>query len=75
MAFTEVIRTEKFPRNEHVDIHVRTLVLNADAPEADRVSAVEIREYIKEGEVYGHGLVLPAREVKDLIQALGRVSR
>jgi hypothetical protein len=62
----------KFPRNEHVEIHVRKVDLNADAP-SQAVPCVEIREYIKSGEVYGHGIVLPAALIKDLKIALDRV--
>jgi hypothetical protein len=64
----------KFPRNEHVDIHVREVTLNAEAP-SEAVECIEIREFIKEGEVYGHGLVLPLTSVKDLEVALKQVQK
>lgn len=72
MAFHQYGETVKFPRNEHVDIHVRAVTLNAEAP-TEQVECIEIREFIKEGEVYGHGLVLPMTAVKDLSLALQRV--
>lgn len=61
------------PLNEHVDIHVMRLVINPDAGPSKRLDAVEIRQYIKESEVYGHGIVVPAREVKDLVVALNKI--
>jgi hypothetical protein len=73
VAFHRVVKTVKFPRNEHVEVHVRRVVLNNDAPEAERVDAIEIREFIKAGEVYGHGLVIPAQNDTDLIHAIEKV--
>ena len=73
MAFHKYGATVKFPRNEHVEIHVRPLTLNADAPAQNHVEAVEIREYIVSGETYGHGLVLPRASVRDLLVALNKV--
>lgn len=73
MAFHQYKQTVKFPRNEHVDIHVRTVTLNSDAPSA-QVECVEVREFIKEGEVYGHGIVIPLLSVKDLVVALQQVT-
>ena len=75
MAFHRYGKIVKFPRNEDVDIHVREVTLNADGPEEKQVQSVEIREYIKSGEVYGHGLVLPAHCVRDLRVALDRISQ
>lgn len=75
MAFHKYGQTVKFPRNEHVDIHVRQVSLNVEAPEGEQVQAVEIREFIKNGEVYGHGIILPANSIKDLVVALDRVSK
>ena len=72
MAFHEYGATLKFPRNEHVDIHVRAVTLE---PESENpTECIEIREFLKEGEVYGHGLVLPRTTVKDLCLALQRVT-
>jgi hypothetical protein len=73
VAFHQFGETVKFPRNEHVDIHVREVTLNAEAP-SGAVDCIEIREFIKEGEVYGHGIVLPASSVKDLQIALQRLT-
>lgn len=73
MAFHKFGETVKFPRNEHVDIHVRQVVLNADAPVDAQFQAVEIREFLKSGEVYGHGIVLPFTSIKDLKVALDQV--
>lgn len=73
MSFHQYGQTVKFPRNEHVDIHVRAVTLNTDVPSA-QVECVEVREFIKEGEIYGHGLVLPRNAVKDLLLALQRVT-
>lgn len=64
-----------FPRNEHVDIHVRRGILNPDAPESERVEVLDIREFIKSGEIYGHGLVLPLRNKADLVTALDQATR
>lgn len=72
MASHEFGQTVKFPRNEHIDIHVREVILDA---EDTRFPAVEIREFIKAGEVYGHGIVLPRHSVKDLLVALDQVSQ
>lgn len=66
-------KTVKFPRNEHVDIHVREVFLNPDAPEAKQVQAIEIREWIKSGELYGHGLVIDRKNASDLRVALDRI--
>lgn len=73
MAFHRYGKTVKFPRNEDVEIHVRQVTLNADGPEKKQANCVEIREFLKEGEVYGHGIVIPAREVRDLLVALDKV--
>lgn len=68
-------KTVKFPRGEHVEIHVRQvrLAVGEDAPEPAREDYVEIREYIKEAEVYGHGIVLPANQIADLKVALDQL--
>ena len=73
MGFVQYGALEKFPRDEHVDIHVREITLGADAPTAQKVEFVEIREFIKSGEVYGHGLLIPKRELRDLKVALERL--
>ena len=67
MAFHQYGKTVKFPRNEHVEIHVRTVTLGHH-------EYVEIREFIKNGEIYGHGVVLPVNQIKDLKVALERVA-
>jgi hypothetical protein len=71
VSFHKYGKTVKFPRNEAVDIHVRevTLDVESDSP----VEAVEIREFIKTGEVYGHGLVIPRDSVKELDVAFRRL--
>lgn len=71
MAFHRYGETEKFPRSEDVDIHVREVTLNPDSKKS--ADCVEIREYLKEGEVYGHGLVIPWRELGDLEIAIQRL--
>lgn len=71
MAFHEYGEHAKFPRDEHVEIHVRKVTLDAEGPKP--VDCVEIREFIKAGEVYGHGLVLPVAQSKDLVAALDRL--
>lgn len=73
MAFAMYGKSVSFPRNDHVDIHVRTVTLNADSP-SNAVEMIDIREFIKSGEIYGHGLVIPRNEVKDLKVALDRVT-
>lgn len=73
MAFHRYGKIVKFPRNDDVDIHVRVVTLNADDQSDKQVEVVEIREFIKTGEVYGHGIVIPCREVADLQIALTRV--
>lgn len=70
MPFHKYGKTVKIPRNDHVDIHVREVVLNADAPEADQVEHIEIREYLKEGQVYGHGLLVPKDSAERIAIAL-----
>lgn len=68
MSFSVVGETVTFPRDEYVDIRVREITLD------DSVQCVDIREWIKSGEVYGHGLVLPFKSIRDLKIALDRVS-
>jgi hypothetical protein len=75
VAMHKIGRTTKFPRDEHVDIVVREVLLNADAPESARVPTIEIREYIKSSEMFGHGLVIPARSTRDLQVALDLITR
>lgn len=67
MPFHQYGKTTKFPRDEHVDIHVRLVDLDADAEVP--FPHVEIREYIRDTEAYGHGLVLPVTAFKDLVAA------
>jgi hypothetical protein len=74
VAFHQFGDTVKFPRNEHVDIHVREVTLNPEVP-TKQVDCIEIREFIKEGEVYGHGIVLPLSSVRDLEVALKRLQK
>lgn len=73
MPFHKVGRVEKFPRDEHVDIEVREITLNAEAPESAHVSTIEIREFLREPQIYGHGLVLPVTNIPDLKVALERL--
>jgi hypothetical protein len=73
ISFAKTGKPEKFPRDEHVDIVVQPVTLNADAPEGSRVETIEIREFLKEPGVYGHGLVLPRLAARDLHVALGRL--
>lgn len=75
MSFVKVLSEEKFPRSEDVDIHVRRVLLNADGVESRQADCIEIREWIKSGEVYGHGIVIPTREWKELKVAGDRVAR
>lgn len=75
MAFEKVLRTDKFPRDENVEIHVREVVLNADAPQSRHLPVVEVREFLTEPGVYGHGIILPLTAVKDLTVALKRITR
>lgn len=74
-AFHRYGETLVVPRNEHVDLHVRQVTLNANAPTAKQVEAVEIREFIKAPEVYGHGLVFPGTSLDGVIKALQKVQR
>lgn len=73
MAFHKYGKTVSFPRDEDVDIHVRQVTLNADDIEERQEHVLEIREWIKSGEVYGHGIVLPRRTSRDLLNALERI--
>jgi hypothetical protein len=75
VAFIQYGETVKFPRNENIDIHVREAILNADAPPGGQVRAIDIREFIKNGELYGHGILLPLRAVSGLQVALEQVTR
>lgn len=61
----------KFPVDEHVDIHVSQVVLDEDAETETPV--VEIREFLKEPGLYGHGIVIPMKSVRDLRVALERL--
>lgn len=73
MAFHKFGKTEKFPVNDDVDIVVREVTLNADAPESAHVPCIEIREFLREPEIYGHGLVIPRASVACLKVALDRL--
>lgn len=73
MSFHRYGETIKIPRSDHVEIHVRKVVLNPDLPEERQVKMVEIREYIVSGGIYGHGVIIPEREVADLRVALDRL--
>lgn len=73
MSFHQYGETVVVPRNEHVDLHVRTVTLAAESPTL-QVDCVEVREYLKESELYGNGLVLPINLVPDLKIALDRVA-
>ena len=73
MAFHKYGKMVKFPRNEHVDIHVREVTLNAEAPVERQAECIEFREWIRSGEVYGHGLVVDRRNLSDLRVALERL--
>ena len=75
MAFHKYGRTYTVPRDRHVAIVVREVTLNADAPESQRVEAVEIREYLKEGEIWGHGITVPAAMSKPLRDAIASATR
>lgn len=74
MPFHRYGETVKIPRDENVEIHVRAVTLLADLPEERHVNLVEIREFIKSGEIYGHGIVIPEREIADLKVALDQVA-
>ena len=73
MAFHQHHEGVQFPRNEHVDIVVRPVTLNADAP-SDSLEYIEIREYIKASGTWGHGIVVPFGVMPDLKIALERVA-
>lgn len=66
-----------FPRNEHVDIHVRTVTLAVgnDAPDPAKGKYLEIREFIKASGLYGQGIVIPLLQAKDLRCALDQVAQ
>lgn len=69
-------RSQIFPRSETVDIHVRELTLTGVA--GDKVTEreyIEVREYIKPSEVYGHGIVIPRDRLTDLQTALYNLTR
>lgn len=72
MAFHQYHEGVQFPRNEHVDIVVRPVTLNADAP-ADALEYVEIREFIKASGTWGHGIVVPRNLLPDLKISLERM--
>ena len=73
MTFHRYGKTAKFPRDEHVEIHVREVTLNASAPASAQVQMVDIREFIREGEVYGHGVLIPIQVIPDLDVALDQL--
>lgn len=73
MSFHEYGETVVVPRNEHVDLHVRTVTLAAETPTL-RVDCIEVREFLKETEIYGNGIVVPLSLVPDLRVALDRVA-
>lgn len=73
MSFHQYGETVVVPRNEHVDLHVRTVTLAAESPTL-QVECVEVREFLKEGEMYGNGIVFPLALAQDLKVALDRVA-
>lgn len=50
--------TKRIPRKQGVEIRVSLLALLPDDPE-NRREYVEIREYNVDGEIYGHGILIP----------------
>lgn len=66
MEYGERIR--KFPRNEHVEIHVREVTLLPGTP--DEKNYVDVREFILNGSVYGNGILLPVGLIQLLTPAL-----
>lgn len=73
MAFHEIGKTVTFPRNEHVNIVVRTVMLNTDAPTEHWLEYLEIREFIRASETFGNGVLIPIGQVDDLLVAIDRV--
>lgn len=73
MAFHKYGQTVKVKRSADVELHVREVTLNADAPEADQIQHVEIREFLREGEVYGHGLIFPRDTSLGIVEALRKI--
>jgi hypothetical protein len=71
VALHEYGKLVKFARNEDVDIHVRKVTLDPEGTKP--VECVEIREFLKGGEVYGHGLVIPVSQAKDLNAAFSQL--
>jgi hypothetical protein len=65
--------SKKVPRNEHVDIVVRRVTVNPGI-ESERQEYVEIREFIKSGEVYGHGILIPLNQIWVAMQAIQDVA-
>jgi hypothetical protein len=74
VTFSTYGETVKIPRNENVEVHVRKVILNPGIPD-QAIEVVEVREYLKSGEIYGNGLVVPVGMIKDLKVALDRVTR
>ena len=73
VPLTKKIDQITVPLNEHVDLHINRLVINPDAGPSQRFEAVEVRQYIKESASFGHGVTIPAREVKDVALALQKI--
>lgn len=74
--FVDRKQVYRFPRDEDVDIHVSlvTLSVGDDSSEGSKKPYVEIREWLKVPELYGHGIVVPARvAIKDLKVALSKI--
>ena len=69
MSFVAYGRSRQFPRSANVDIVVREIVLNPNVEEQRR-EYVEIREFLKNGEVFGHGVVIPRDHVSTLLEHL-----
>lgn len=74
-AFHRYGETVVVPRNEHIDLYVRQVTLNAAAPTSKHVHAIEIREFIKAPEVFGHGLVFPEESLDGVIKGLQKLQR
>lgn len=66
-------KSRKIPVNDNVDLLVRRVSITEVGPSPRTIEAIELREYLRNAEVEGHGIFVPLDEVSALMEALGSV--
>lgn len=63
----------KIQVNDNVNLIVREVSITEAGPSPKTIEAVELREYLKNAEVEGHGVYIPKDQVENLIGSLRSV--